>query len=361
MKKDHLHFTLRRVDSYNFPWNYIISEREAGKSTAIWNKVYKEFKTKNRTAIIIRRRINDITDIYINDIAESINTFLPEDKQIKFIFKKGSIKEGVVDVYIEDKRIFRVIALSNPMSRIKSLVLTNPGILVFDEFICNTRCQEKYLDNEAFKLKEIYNTFNRKAREQGYFIKCYFLGNPYSLYNPYFADKNVDTLQLKPGAFIVNKEQKYIVYCYRIKEELKKEILANNPLYIMDESYKRYAFDGISINDTNFIINSKQPDGYRLKYIFRINHRYLGVYVDSRTRETVGYDCGKYWIAIIDYTGENRRIFAVDFDNLIHGSQLMTTDMRAIGWKLKYAIARRDVSYQNIESGYLTEEVYSIL
>jgi len=273
MKKDRLHFNFRRVDSYDKCFNFVISEREAGKSVAVLTKAYKAFIKKHRTTIIIRRLIADITETYINDVGKVINKFLPEEKQITLDFKKGNIKEGVVDVFVEDKHFLRLIALSNPMSRIKSTMIKNPAMIIFDEFICNNRAGEKYIDQEAFKFKEIYNTYQRECH--GYILKCYFVGNPYSLYNPYFSDLDVDTLQLKPGAFIVGKN--YIISCYQIKPELKAAILKRNPLYQFDEAYKRYAFDGLAVNDSQFILDPRRPEKFNLRYIFRINNRYLQI------------------------------------------------------------------------------------
>ena len=288
MKKDKLHISLRRVDSYNKPFNFIISEREAGKSSAILTKAYKLFKKKHRTTLIIRRLIADITETYIQDTAKVINKFLSKDKQIELEFKKGSIKDGVVDVYCQGKHFLRVIALSNPMSRIKSTMVKNPAMIVFDEFICNNRAGEKYIDQEAFKFKEIYNTYQRERH--GYTLKCYFLGNPYSLYNPYFSDLEVNTFDLKPGAFIVGKN--YIISCYKIKQALKDLILKRNPLYQFDESYRRYAFDGLAVNDSQFIIKPNKPDNFQLRYIFKINNRYLHIWANNDNP----WEACSYWI-----------------------------------------------------------------
>lgn len=350
MKRDNLHYSIRKIDSYNRPFNFVISEREAGKSTAILLKAYKLFKKKHKTTIILRRLINDITETYINDCGKVINKFLSKDKQIKLEFKKGNIKEGVVDVFISGKHFIRVIAISNPMSRIKSTMVENPGMIIFDEFICNNRLGEKYVDGEAFKFKEIYNTYQRESRG----LKCYFMGNPYSLYNPYFSDLRVDTLLLHPGAFIVSDN--YCIECYQIKKELKEKILKENPLYQFDESYKKYAFDGLAVNDTQFIIKPVRPDSYNLRYIFRINNRYLKIWMNNNNL----FEESNYWIECVNsYNGKN--VYAIDFNNLVQDTRLITTQMRIIFTRLKQSIAQRRVSYNNIEAGYLTEMLYQVI
>lgn len=44
IERDKLHYNTTKIDGYNLPFNFIISEREAGKSTAIvLDKIYKAF------------------------------------------------------------------------------------------------------------------------------------------------------------------------------------------------------------------------------------------------------------------------------------------------------------------------------
>lgn len=360
MNKDSLHYSPRKLDSYDKIYNFVTSEREAGKTTALpATKIYKQWAHHNRPSIVLRRQIADITETYITDLQDSINDFLPEPKKIKFDFKKGSIKEGVVDVKVNDRPFCRFIALSNPKARIKSLRYDDPYAIFFDEFIVDNRNGEKYLTDEANKFKELYNTFNRFAVKHDHRLKCYFCGNPYSVYNPYYAWLGVDLSLIKPGAFLVGNN--YVIECYRLKPELKRYIKEHNPLYEFDDSYTRYAFDGQSVNDANMTIIGKQPEGYKLKYVFRISNKYLGVYHKSTERPNKpGLDCGKFWISVIDYSG-SKKIFAVNFDNLIENSSLITTDMRALCFRLKNAIANKDVSFQSIEAGYLTEAIYSLL
>lgn len=354
MRKDKLHITLRRVDSYNMPFNFVISEREAGKSVAILTKAYKLFRKKHRTTIVIKRLIADITETYIQDCGKVINKFLPKDKQVELEFKKGSIKEGVVDVSIEGKHFMRIIALSNPMSRFKSTMIKNPAMIIFDEFICNNRAGEKYLDSEAFKFKEIYNTYQRECN--GYILKCYFMGNPYSLYNPYFSDLEVNTLELYPGAFVVGKN--YVISCYRIKDELREAILKRNPLYQFDESYKKYAFYGQAVNDSQFIVDPVRPDKFYLRYVFRVNNRYLHIWCNNN--DDYHIDC-KYFIEAKADTSATRKIYAIDFNNLVQNTRLITTQLKILFLRLKQAIAARQCVFNSIEAGYLAEALYTCI
>lgn len=365
IKRDNIHLNGRRLDSYNKPFNFFITERETGKSTWAYSKMYKTFVHHHRPSILIRRRINDITETWINDVGETINQFLKTP--IELDFKKGSIKEGVVDVKIKcniphihsGEIFFRVIALSNPKSRIKSLVLEDPAYIIFDEYILDTASGEKWLQGEATKFQDLYKTFSRHAIKHGHQLKCYFLGNPYSVYSPYMTWLEVDLMSIKPGAFVVGKN--YVIDCQQLSEELRAFLLEKDPLYQFDNSFTKYLF-GTAINDTRFPIVPTQPEGYKLKYIYRVNHRNVAIWHKDVQRVKAGYDCGKYWISILDpnYKG-SKNVFACDFDNLIEGTRIITTDMHAMTWRLRDAIGLRDVTYQSIECGYLIEAIFTML
>lgn len=360
IKKDKIHYSPQKIDSYNKPYNFVTSEREAGKTTAIIAyKLYKAYYHEHRPSIILRRMAVDITETYINDLQDAINDFLPEKRRIRFEFKKGSIREGIVDVTVNGRPFCRFIAMSCPKSRIKSLRYENPKYIFVDEFIVDNRHGEKYLSDEVNKFREIYNTFNRFAARHGSKIKCYFCGNPYSVYNPYYVWLDVDLSTIRPGAFIVGKN--YAIECYQISAELREFIRAHNPLYEFDDAYTRYAFGGEAINDSNIVVVAKQPEGYKLRYIFRLQNKYLYIYYMAQNRERASTDYGKYWIKDSDtYTGA-RNVYAVDFNNLVNGTVLATAELRMITYRLKQCIGNRDVTYASITAGYLTEEIYNIL
>ncbi len=351
VKRDNIHYTTRRIDGYDMPFNFIISEREAGKSTAIWlDKAYKSFKENKYTTLVIRRKVVHITKSYLDDIAKIINKFT-EDK-VTFQYALSTIKEGIVDININGSPFLRVVALSVDITALKSLVLLNLNAIVFDEFICNARFGEKYLKNEATKFMEIYNTFRRECVGK---LKCYFLGNPYSLYNPYFIFFGVPTAKLRPDTIISDKKS-FVVECYKICPELKAKILAENPLYQFDNSYTKYAFDGINVNDQDIILLSNVPEGYQLKHIFKTAGKYIGIY---QNQFYMDHD-NKYYAKFLDpeVISKRRDIYAFDFEELVNQTVIMSRDEKYKFQKIKDAMRRRNIAFASIECYYLTEEIY---
>ena len=363
---DDIHYNTTKLDGPQKPFRLAVSEREAGKSTR-WLQFYSYNYMYENTVLVLRRQIADVTETYINDIENIINKFslVP----VKLDFKKGDMKSGIIDVYAYEyeqqgdeivkynKRLFfRVVGMSNPMSRIKSLMLPHIKYIFFDEFICNVRLGEKYLNDEAFKFKEIYNTFQRECPTG---LICYFFGNPYSVFNPYFEWLKINTRKVKPGAYIVGDN--YVLECYQLKPELKEMILKRNPLYQFDDSYRKYAFDGIAVNDVNIIIINK-PQLCRLRYVFKVSGKYYGFYGISTDAKEYRDNHLTFYCEELRWNPEYKRIaMCFDFNDLGTNSAIMQKINKETFYWLKHSIANNMVGYQKVDCEYQAEAIYAKL
>ena len=350
VKQDNIHFSFRTINGYNLPFIFVISEREAGKSTAFWLMGFDSWAKDGSTILVVRRKVVHITKAYIDDICQIIRKF--RDENIKFEYSQSTIKEGIVDIYINNKRFMRICALSVDITALKSLVLRDLKYIVFDEFICNQRFGEKYLKDEATKFMEVYNTFRRESEG----LKCYFLGNPYSLYNPYFMFFGVNTAKLKRGAIITDKKS-YVIQCYEITPELRAKILEENPLYQFDNAYTKYAFEGQNVNDQNIIIRDKLPPNFRLIYVFKNANKYIGLY-----RSSIWSDEEEilYYAEFVNGSKVSKRrdIICFDFEELVDRVVMLSPDERWKFQKIKDAMRKRLIAFNSIECYYLLEEIY---
>lgn len=228
---------------------------------------------KSKATVVFKYQQADITDVMIGDIENLLNKFLTEP--IKLYYKRGAVKDGLVDVYVEYKEerfmFFRVIAMSLPIRRIKSLMLPNLSTMMFDEFLVDTRHGERYPNGCAFKMNEIFKTFVRESED----LKMFFMGNPYSLYCWVFSWCRIDITKLYPGSFYVNEDT--VLEVGVLSDELKEYILNRDKDYVFDDSYVAYSFDGRAVNDSDIQIAPK-PDNYILKYVFYIENKKLCVY-----------------------------------------------------------------------------------
>ena len=363
MKRDKLHFRWNKTLSYNKIWNFAIGERESGKSVDSWFLLWNAFHYENRPSIVLRRRISDITSAYIEDTANVLNKFL--EKPIQLLYMKGDIKQGIVDIKIGDagkeyswKEIqklpvfFRVIGLSNPMNRIKSLMLKDVKYFFFDEFICNLRGGEKYLTaDEYFLIQEIYTTYNREASTP---IRILAAGNPYSVYTPLFMGLGVDTSKLKPGAFVVGPN--YVINCFQVPEELKKIILKNNPMYQFDDAYKRYAFSGEAVNDQNIRICKCEPKGFKLKYVFKMGNDFISIHRGNNA--DFKFWCCKHKVDWLQKIGKKRKIVVFNFGDMIEGAVKYNVQNVKDFYDLKQAMDNRQITYNCIDAQYMLEDIY---
>lgn len=355
--RDNIHFTFREIDGYNKSFNAIISTREAGKSTAVWlDKAYKAFK-EGYTTFVVRRHVADLTEAYIISIEEIINEFYPEDN-IKLVYSKSEFKSGIVYIYINDKIFICLFALSIKVERIKSNVLRNVKYGIFDEFIINPEFGEKYLKNEASKFREAYNTFYREAKKNNTNLKVYFLGNPYSLYNPYFEWWKVQINNFKPGD--IQYGDAWCVQNYKIKDELKQQILKTNPLYKFDEdNYSMYALDGLNVNDNIINIQEKRPLNYYLYIVFRIEGNIIGIF-KARDMEDGHFN---YYVQYINdfKLNENRTVLCFDFSDIIDGTILYRRDDNMRIRHFSDAMRYGNVKYNEISIYWKMLEIYKYL
>lgn len=347
---DNLHYDFSRIDGYDRDFNYVISPRECGKTTAFFvRKSDWAFQNSKAPTIIFRRYVTDITDAYISGIEDLLNKF--KEKPVHFKFKEGQKKEGVIDLFNNGVRNYRIIALNQPISRIKSLFLKEAKYIFMDEFICNIRLGEKYLKEEPFKMKEIYNTFQRESPR----LKSYFLGNPYSLYNPYFADLKIDTAELKPGKIITGAD--WAVERAVLNPVLAQHIKEKNPLYKFEaDEYERYAVQGEAINDQNIRVLPTQPSDFSLDLIFKSGDKYIGIYRNNNLSEDLDY-----WAGYLTNVGSRRDVICFDFQDLEKQSRLFSRDDRTRFSHLRVAIGNRRIAFQSLECDYIVEDIYSQL
>lgn len=357
MQYDDLHWDFREIDGYDCPFNAIISEREAGKSTAMWRKGRNLFE-KGATFLVTRQQKVSINEIYINDACGIINKFIDDPaKRYRFLYSKKGVKDGLVDIYAArgkdaPRLMFRLAALSNPLSDLKSLFLPSCACHFADEFIRDTRSGEKYLPREAWKYEELINTFQREA--PGRRFKSYLFGNPYSRANPYFVQFNVDISKLKRGK--IWTDGKFLVQCYEIKPELREFIKNNNPLYKFDNAYTKYAFDGLAINDANMILRPKQPQGFQLFFVVIIEGNRIGIYYSFGGDEDF-----IYWVGPVGDLAKSRALYAFDFADLQQNAVLMDQYGKQYLSRFAQAMAYRKVAFANSQYGYWAETIYNYL
>ncbi len=348
IQDDGLHYEYREIDGYNKPFNFVLSSRELGKTTAMWvKKIYRPWKRDKRPWIYFVRQNVSISEALIQSIFDvNINKF--DDDNVEPKYNKGAFKDGIVDVKIGEDVFFRIVSLSIPLQRIKLAVLKNIKGVYMDEYIINPKNDEKYQKNEAFKIKEAYTTWIRECEGT---LKVYITANPYSLFNPLFVDWGVETNKLRRGEFYVG--DMFVIHWAKMSDKLRAKLLEKNPLYQFDEDYSGYALEGMAINDKNIKLGTL-PSNYQLRFVFRVSDTLIGVFSNQV------YESGddKYFCKEVDNVSSKRVAYCFEFDDLVDGTIIMSLDERRRLIRFKDAFRKRLIVFESIEIYYFIEEIY---
>lgn len=355
MERDNIHYSTRKIDSYNKPFNFIVSAREAGKTTTVLlDKVYKWWLKDGSTSLFLLRDAVSITDEYITKLIDTIETF--NDVTYKVTYTKESMKKGTTTIFLDNKPFIMILSMNMQIIRIKKLGLKNIRFIVVDEFICNWKFGEKYLKGETEKFEEIYKTFRRDATKRNIELKCYFLGNPYSRYNPYFLWLNADIDKIEPGT--IQTGDVWVIENYRLSEELYQKILKTDPLFKIDDAYREYALNGESVNDKNININQTLPNNFKLWNVLAYNDKYIGIY---RTKQIIDPNALRFHIRYInkDTFTSQRDVYCFDLSD-VYNQQVMMDRTTKWGFdSLKGAMRNGLVSYYDTSTFYIMKDLFN--
>ena len=368
IERDNIHYNICEDEGYNCPIMCVLSPREPGKTTSIMlDRVYADFRKKGLPAVALVNQAVDCTEAFMQSFENTINEF--KGYEIHTKYTKGGIKGGICTIYEKDtgKPFIHVISLSTPLTRLKRINLGKVSCMWYDECNVNVMIGEKWPKSLATKWNELYTTLARKSYPSS--LKFYMTGNFYSRYNPILTYLGVDCSQLSIGKKVVHRSSRKVdlgdgnmvdvdysclVDCYNLKPELREYILRHNPGYVFDDTYQKY-FEGQAIADMGLPLVDRRPEGYTLRFVFRVGQTYLWIW---RSGDSV--DSCMYLEATREKPGKRRYIFVVDLADMA-GNSLLAGSFRGTFSTLRYYISRGQVSFNSPEAFYLTQEIYSSL
>ena len=365
MKRDSIHFSVLEDDGYNVPIKFILSPREPGKTTSMTlDKVLAWFKKGLPSVVLVNQAI-DIMEEYLASFETTINSF--DGYHIETRYKKaGKETCATIKARFSDDEEFRpfvyVIPFSAPLTRLKRLNLGPIGCLWYDECNVNVAIGEKWPADITTKWNELYTTFARACYPRT--LNFYATGNYYTRYNPLMIYLGVDCNKLKMGEktlthcekIVLGKKVNYdsLVDCYKLKSELVDYILEHNPGYVFDDTYTKY-FLGEAIGDVGVPIDEKQPQNMKLRFVFKLQSRYLYIYSGE-----VEYRA-KYWLRSTDEPpGKRRDVFVADVTQIQSGT-ILGKAFKNTFTSLKFALSKMDCTFNSNEAYYLMQNIYGIL
>jgi hypothetical protein len=358
MELDNIHIDLSTIDGYQKPFNFVVSPREDGKSTMfIMKKSWKKFLDGFWSTIIYVRDVNELNDALVYTNTDIINKWrvLKNTKEVIPLFNKTDGKNGFMPVIDKESGevLFTFIALGAKVDKLKKLKVRKPAFTMMDEFIINPEFGGAYLKGEPGRFKELYNTYRRENPA----MRCYFFGNPYTLYNPYFVDLGLNPLKLEKWKVWSNSTT--AVWRKGLHPELYEKMLRENPLYNEDGAYKRYALMGDNIQDERLRITETLPSGYYLDMLIYIEGKTYGIYQNG---DYLDFD-NRFWVGVMDESriSKRRAVYAFDFKDMAEKTILYSREEKNKFSRLRMAMRNNAVEYQTIEAAYTLEEIYAVL
>lgn len=361
IKRDNLHLSLKYSDGFNKLFNLIICAREAGKTSELeYYKIYKAIK-KGFGVIILMRYSKEVNKLNLMNLQERINQYLEDDEKIKIDPIAGSSQNGLIKFkMIKKKEEFKgeglLVWIGLDEQILKNIYIKNPKYIIFDEYIVNPQSKEKYVTNEFNKILILYGTIKR-YKENKTSIKIYFCGNPYSKLNPFIEYFHIDKRKLLEGN-LINRDN-YLIWCYKLKDELKKHLLKQDSNYQFDESYKAFALDGQYVYENKLInLLNYVPKFFKLDYVISIldnsfKIRNLGIFYNSNYKESKL----DYCIKEINIKNIKKDVYSFNFETMNKSTILLNKYNKEDLADLSDCLAEGSVGF--VDSFYYINDLFN--
>ena len=179
MSNEELWWDAKRTLSYNCLFNFVIGMRGGGKTYGSLKYAVEQYIKSGQQFMYIRRYQTELDKLTKQRGGRLFNA-------VKSEFPSHELKAESNTLYIRKKgsKDYKVLGYAQPLttaSVLKSDAFPDVTLLVFDEFIIDTRGAYHYLKDEVTKFLDLYETIAR-----GRDVKCLFLSNAVSITNPYF-------------------------------------------------------------------------------------------------------------------------------------------------------------------------------
>lgn len=272
------YYSVKKLLTYNRPWNFVIASRSIGKSTAIKIFFILDFLENGHKFIYMRRTRDEMmltAPDYFDDGVQIIN------QHTKYQIEDFNYKGG--EYYIKLKgsdpvQCGRTAALSLEQ-KLKSSNFSEYWNLVYDEFIASTPTgylgSMKTPEREFNALLSLYQTIDRGiGRPYRNETRFFFMGNTLTVYNPVFIKLGIPKYIHENSKVIAPKNALWIVE--RLDKVKATETIEESFGYRLSDEYNRkYAYENTGI-DTNAFV--KRPGVAVYKYTLKIKGIEYGIY-----------------------------------------------------------------------------------
>lgn len=257
--------------THNALFNLIIGNRSSGKSYGLKKRVIKNYKEKGWQFVYLRRygdELDKSKDTYFNDIIE--NREFPDDT---ITFEN--------DCFLINGQVFGYAMALTKAKDYKSSSFPLVWLIIFEEFIIEENGYTRYLKNEVEIFLGFYMSIDRYRG-----CKVFFLGNNYTMFNPYTLFWNLSI----PYEGNTTKAQngKILLEMVNNEEFIQERMLTDFGQLVAGTPFAEYAIQNKSRIDTKTFVMKKTEDS-RYYFTFKYDGELFGVWID--------YTIGKFFVS----------------------------------------------------------------
>lgn len=255
--------------THNALFNFIIGNRSSGKSYGLKKRVIKNFKEKGQQFIYLRR--------YGNELDESKETYF-DDIILDSVFPDDKIE------FKDDKYFLNGLVMGYAMSltsarHYKSSSYPAVSLIIFEEFIIEENGFTRYLKNEVETFLGFYMSIDRYRG-----VKVFFLGNNYSMFNPYTLYWKLET----PYKSNITKVKNGKILLEMVKAKVDERMQTDFGQIVEGTPFADYAIQNVSrIDNKEFVMKKTEKCSYY--FTFKYNGELYGVWLD--------YTIGKFFVS----------------------------------------------------------------
>lgn len=276
-------YTPQAQRRYNRIFNFVVGVRGGGKTFNILLDGITRFLEKGEQFIYLRRKAIDLDDACVGTpntgdlFSDIIKHGYFEDHDIKVASSKG----GGYNFYIDDQLMGYGKALATAR---RSTPLPDVTTIIFDEFLIDDKKpHDRYLNkgNEMFLFDNFYETVAR-----GRDLTCFFVGNAFSMVNPYFNELKIRINDIKDNKIYKGKFWTFIRW--RDPDFIKERQQTQHYQARVGSDFVEHAFENDFYLDDPAFIQKRSKDSEHHFSITYLGNTY-GVWVD--------WNKGRYYVS----------------------------------------------------------------
>lgn len=297
-KNKSIYYNINETLSHNCMFNFVISNRAAGKTYGWLKRSVKQFIKYGHQFIYLRRFESELKQDEID------NFFQPLIKNGEFKNYELSVKGKTL--YCNKKICGYIMSLTKASGK-RGISFPNVTNLLFDEFMIYDYPVHHYLKNEVNTFMDFYNTIDRFEDR----VKVFFFANAETTNNIYLKKFG---LKLQKGQKLCKKKNLVLLQLFTNEEMKEKQRVSKFGQLAKITGYDKMAIDNEFIKE-NYDFVEKKSCYAKFQFSFLFYGEMFGVWVS--------YNEGKMWVSH-DYDKFHNVCYALTTEDMKPNTLVMT-------------------------------------